>query len=93
MTDVSINISEPVSNPGLDAVKMKEEIIVFYKLGFLDAYKMCNGIKRSGHTDRGHSREARLFERISEKCKKCFEARFQKGITKQIKKVQKEMVG
>lgn len=90
MTDVSVKIEDSVDNDGLRALQLKEEIIVFYKLGFLDAYKMCNNIKIYGSNKNGASKEARLFQRISDKCKICFEKRFARNVEKQIKKVKRE---
>ncbi len=89
MDKVTVNIESSVNNDGVQALALKEEIIVFYKLGFLDAYMMCNNLRISGNNKKGESRESKLFQRISEKCKKRFEARFMKNIDKQIKKVKK----
>lgn len=88
--DVKVKQEGNLSPELIAALQMKEEIIMFYKLGFLDAYVMCNEIKVTGNTTRGHNREQRLFQRISDKCKRCFEARFEKGIQKQINKVREE---
>ena len=84
---MTVRIEETLNNQGIEALHMKEEIIVFYKLGFLDAYMMCNNIKIPGNNVRGQSKEARLFQRISDKCKARFEKRFSKNIDKQINKV------
>lgn len=74
----------------LQALQNREELIMFYKLGFLDGWIVSNGIKIKGNTLKGYSREQRLFSRISDKCKKTFDARFIKGINKQVKKVREE---
>ncbi len=88
--DVKVEKSENLSPELLALLQAKEELIMFYKLGFLDAWIEANGIKISGRTTKGHNREQRLFQRISERCKKKFEARFMKGINKQMDKVREK---
>lgn len=84
-----VEISSTTNEAAVEAVRQKEELIVFYKLGFLDAYLMCNDIKITGNTKRGRSKEANLYMRIDDKCRQRFEARFSRGIEKQIQKVKK----
>lgn len=85
--DVKAELQGNLSPELLEALRAREEIIMFYKLGFLDAWIEANNIKIYGRTTKGHNREQRLFERISDKCRKRFDARFMKGINKQINKV------
>ena len=90
-TEIKVKEEGDLSPELIGALQMREDIITFYKLGFLDAYIMCNDIKNiTGKTTRGHNREQRLFERISDKCKEKFERRFERGIQKQIEKVREE---
>lgn len=87
MADVTVNKEITLSPELIEAIKQKEELTLFYQLGYLDAWCVANDIRISGKNLRGENRETILFKRISLKCKERFEARFFKGIAKQIKKI------
>ena len=76
---------EETTNLKEDLLRVREEFIEFYKLGFLDGYMKGGNITYRPSISRS-IKQKRIWDRIKDDCLKIFHKRFKKLVKKEIKR-------